>query len=84
MKYFSHFYTLELTPGRCVMARLTANKSISLEQRKEVFQALVEAQDNKMTVPQSLKATAERFLLSEQQVRQIEQEGLNGEWPPLG
>jgi hypothetical protein len=61
-----------------------ADKSLSLEKRMEVFLALVEAQDGKMTVPQSRKATAERFGLSEQQVRRIEREGLDGDWPPLG
>jgi hypothetical protein len=66
------------------MARIEAYKSLSLEQRKEIFQALVEAQDNKMTVPQSRKATAQRFGLNEQQVRRVEQEGLDGQWPPLG
>jgi hypothetical protein len=50
----------------------------------EVFAALVEAQDGNMTVAQSRKVTAERFALSEQQVRRIEQEGLDGGWPPLG
>jgi hypothetical protein len=65
------------------MASIEAPKALSLEQRKEVFHALVEAQDSKMTVPQSLKATAERFNLTEKQVRRIEQEGLDGEWPPL-
>jgi hypothetical protein len=66
------------------MARPAAKQSLSLEQRNEVFQALVEAQDNKMTVPQSRKVTAEWFGLNEQQVRKIEQEGLDGDWPPLG
>ena len=36
-----------------------------------------------MTVPQSRKAVAERFGVTEQQVRRIEQEGLHGSWPPL-
>jgi hypothetical protein len=60
------------------------DKPLSLEQRMEVFAALVEAQDSGMTVPQSRKATAERFSVSEQQVCQIEREGLAGQWPPLG
>jgi hypothetical protein len=59
-------------------------KQLSPEERQEVFRALVEAQDASMTVPQSRKATAERFGLSEAQVRQIEREGLDGQWPPLG
>jgi hypothetical protein len=53
-------------------------------QRKEVFLALVEAQDNAMTVAASRKAVAERFGVSERQVKGIEQEGLDKEWPPLG
>ncbi len=59
-------------------------KTLSLEQRMAVFLALVEAQDGEMTVLQSRKATAERFGLSEQQIRRIEREGLDGNWPPLG
>jgi hypothetical protein len=59
-------------------------KTLSLEQRMAVFLALVEAQDSRVGVPQSRKATAERFGLSEQQVRWIEREGLDGDWPPLG
>ena len=66
------------------MPQHEADKSLSLEQRMEVFLALVEAQDGRMTVPESRKATAERFGLSEQQVRRIEREGLDGDWPPLG
>lgn len=59
-------------------------KAISLEQRMEVFHALVEAQDTQMPVAQSRKATAERFGVSELEVRKIEREGLDGNWPPLG
>jgi hypothetical protein len=66
------------------MAEPLGDKSLSLEQRMEVFLALVQAQDGNMSVRQSRTATAERFGLSEQQVRKVEQEGLDGEWPPLG
>jgi hypothetical protein len=66
------------------MPHQNANKSLSVEQRMQVFAALVEAQDSKMSVPASRKAMAERFGLTERQVRTIEQEGLDGEWPPLG
>ena len=51
--------------------------------RKEIFLALVEAQDQAMTVAQSRKAIAERFGVSESQVRHIEREGLDHDWPPL-
>jgi hypothetical protein len=37
-----------------------------------------------MTVALSRKAVADRFGVTEQQVRQIEREGLDGNWPPLG
>ncbi len=70
-------------PGDQDMTRHEANKPLSEEQRREVFRALVEAQDRRMTVPQSRKAVAAQFGVSEQQVRRIEQEGLNGSWPPL-
>ena len=65
------------------MPQHEAKKPLSQEQRREVFRALVEAQDRAMTVPQSRKAVAERFGVTEQQVRRIEQEGLHGSWPPL-
>jgi hypothetical protein len=49
----------------------------------EVFLALVQAQDMAMTVAQSREAVARRFGVSERQVRRIEREGLDGDWPPL-
>jgi hypothetical protein len=52
--------------------------------RKEIFLALVDAQDHDMPVGLSRKAVAERFGISEGQVRQIEREGLDNDWPPLG
>ena len=51
--------------------------------RKEIFLALVEAQDQGMSPAKSRKAVAERFGVSEGQVRQIEREGLDNDWPPL-
>jgi DNA-directed RNA polymerase specialized sigma subunit len=52
-------------------------------QRKEIFSALVEDQDRELTVEQSRKEVAERFRVSESQVRTIEREGLDKRWPPL-
>jgi hypothetical protein len=51
--------------------------------RKEIFLALVDAQDQAMTVEQSRKAVATRFGVSEGLIRQIEREGLDNVWPPL-
>jgi hypothetical protein len=51
--------------------------------RKEIFLALVEAQDQQMTVAQSRRVVSQRFGISESQLRQIEREGLEQQWPPL-
>ena len=53
------------------------------DRRKEIFLALVDAQDQELDVPRSRKLIAERFGISERQVRQIESEGLEQQWPPL-
>ena len=52
-------------------------------QRKEIFLALVDAQDHGLGVAKSRKAVAERFEISEALVREIEEEGIDNEWPPL-
>lgn len=51
--------------------------------RREIFLALVETQDQDVGVARSRKIVADRFGISESQVKQIEQEGLDHEWPPL-
>jgi hypothetical protein len=51
--------------------------------RREIFQALVETQDQDVGVARSRKLIADRFGVSETQVKQIEEEGLDQEWPPL-
>jgi hypothetical protein len=56
---------------------------LSQEERRKVFLALVEAQDSGLTVLQSRKVVAKRFGLTDKQVRAIEEEGLDGQWPPL-
>jgi hypothetical protein len=66
------------------MLKRGTDKTLSQVERMELFRALVEAQDGKMTVAQSRQAVAERFGVSDQQVRRVEQEGLEAEWPPLG
>jgi hypothetical protein len=53
------------------------------ERRKEIFLALVEAQDQAVSVAQSRALVAERFGVTEDQIRRIEQEGLDRQWPPL-
>jgi len=65
------------------MAQDKGDEHLSEVRRQEIFLALVEAQDHDLSVAQSRKLVAERFGVSESQVRQIEREGLEREWPPL-
>ena len=58
-------------------------RPLSETQRQEIFRALVEVQDQQIPVAQSRLAVAEHFSISENQVRRIEQEGLDNNWPPL-
>ncbi len=56
----------------------------TVDQRKEIFFALVDAQDHDVEVSASRKMIVERFGVSETLVRQIEREGMENQWPPLG
>jgi hypothetical protein len=51
--------------------------------RKEIFSALVEAQDQEMPVIESRREIARRFGISDEELRAIEREGLDNDWPPL-
>jgi hypothetical protein len=59
------------------------DKPLTEPRRKDIFLALVEAQDHGVSPAESRKMVAERFGVSEGQVRQIEREGLDNDWPPL-
>jgi hypothetical protein len=52
--------------------------------RKEIFLALVKAQDGDASVAKSRSIIARRFGVSELEVQRIEQEGVEGDWHPLG
>ena len=65
------------------MAKPGARKVLSEDERKAVFLALVAAQDAGMGVAQSREEVAERFGISDREVRRVEQEGLDAGWPPL-
>lgn len=56
---------------------------LSEEQKKAVFLELVEAQDSGVPVPQSRKQIAEKFSVSEDDVKVIEKAGIAEGWPPL-
>ena len=65
-----------MTPG-------THDPQLTEDRRKEIFFALVDAQDHEMDVAQSRRLMAQRFGVSEGQVRRIEREGMDNQWPPL-
>jgi hypothetical protein len=52
-------------------------------QRQEIFAALVEIQDQGRTVDPSRREVASKFGLSVEDVKAIESEGLQRQWPPL-
>jgi hypothetical protein len=58
-------------------------KRLTLQQRREIFHSLVTTQDMVPNVPRSRQIVTEKFDISEAQLRQIEDEGLDKEWPPL-
>jgi hypothetical protein len=59
-------------------------KRLTISQRQEIFRALVTIQDlGLMTIPQSVQQVVKQFEITESQLRQIEDEGIEKEWPPL-
>jgi len=57
--------------------------AIPLDSRQNIFRALVEAQDGGLTVVASRADVATRFAITEEDVKNIEREGLANQWPPL-
>jgi hypothetical protein len=62
---------------------MTEIQPLSEDRRREIFLALVEAQDAGTAVAQSREAMAVRFGVPEQTVKEVEREGLDSGWPPL-
>ena len=58
-------------------------KRLTVAERKQVFAALVAAQDAGQAVAESVQHVAHQFEITEALVRQIEQEGIDRQWPPL-
>ncbi len=55
----------------------------TVEQRRAIFKALVEAQDGGASPSASRTAIARQFAVTEDQVRDVEREGMANQWPPL-
>jgi hypothetical protein len=59
-------------------------KRLTLQQRREIFLALVTTQDARtMTVPESKQHVVREFDITDDQLEQIVEEGVEKEWPPL-
>ncbi len=56
---------------------------MSLKLRRDIFRALVALQDSGETVVVSRDIIAKQFDLTRRQIRSIEDEGIDNEWPPL-
>lgn len=57
---------------------------MTLKQRQSIFKSLVDLQDrNQMSIPDSLKSVSEEYGITELQLRKIQDEGIDAEWPPL-
>jgi hypothetical protein len=65
------------------MTRENNKEPLSEFRRKKIFLALVNAQDQKLDVAQSRKLVAERFSVTESEIRDIERDGVDNQWPPL-
>jgi phosphoenolpyruvate synthase/pyruvate phosphate dikinase len=59
------------------------NGPLPEQTRREIFAALVDAQDAGSDVAESRQVVAARFSVSVQDVRDAEREGMDKDWPPL-
>jgi hypothetical protein len=66
------------------MTQGTNDQQLTEERRKEIFFALVDTQDHEIDVANSRSLMAQRFGVSESQIRKIAREGMENKWPPLG
>lgn len=59
-------------------------KRLTVAERREIFHTLVSTQDaGSLSVAESREQVAKQFKITDAQLRQIEEEGLEKEWPPL-
>ena len=60
------------------------SKRLTVGQKKTIFSALVTIQDQgELSVTDSMKQVCEQFHITERQLRQLQDEGIEKEWPPL-
>lgn len=60
------------------------SKRLNMPERQEIFRVLVATQDlGLMSVAQSRQHVTQHFDITDEQLREIEEEGLDKQWPPL-
>lgn len=59
------------------------NTRITMEQRRAIFRAVIEAQDGGQSVTASRAGVAATYGVTVEQVAEVEREGIDGQWPPL-
>jgi len=64
-------------------AAMTNGKRLSTEEKMEIFSQLVATQDAVANVRKSYEMVTEQYEISEAQLKAIEDEGLDNQWPPL-
>jgi hypothetical protein len=72
-----------ITPVAGVPVDQTKTQTLTVDQRRAIFRTLLDAQDSGASVAESREAVSGQFGVSEDQVKQIEVEGMDNEWPPL-
>jgi hypothetical protein len=65
-------------------AFMSVGRRLTTEEKKEIFSHLVATQDAGESVRKSYETVTEHFDISEEQLKAIEQEGSDNDWPPLG
>ena len=58
-------------------------KNLTLQERKDIFLALVSSQDQGAGVSRSRDQITKQYKITDAQLREIEEEGIEKEWPPL-
>ena len=60
-----------------------AIRRLTKQQKRDIFRELVSVQDLGNPVRRSRELMMEKFEISENQLKEIEDEGLEEQWPPL-
>jgi hypothetical protein len=62
---------------------MSIGRRLSTEEKKDIFSHLVATQDAGHSVRKSYEMVTEQYSISEEQLKAIEDEGNENDWPPL-